>query len=388
MATWMVQYWGDHGTCSKLVDADSRQSALALAEVPLSRVVKVARDRVFPTADFGFATSLKPSRRIQVLFLARALALFASGGANLVNQLITSLPEVSRIAGKRPQSLRDDLELSAKLRHLTFSPAVVAIIESGEKTGRLTDALQVSLLYLKQMLEISGKHSRQLAFGVLLIVASLTMFFSLPLLLTEPIDMLRKLRGVEVNFTLATHVLLLVNALVRDYGWLLALSFGGGVAAVWHFRHVLMEAGPFRVFGSLQKTRRSIHFLVVWRAFRSAGLPLEEQTGTLSSALGARACAHILKRLQRGESLTETLSQRFFSPTLVLAVAGLSQVDIKIFSGIVDMLLTSLREEQQAGASRAAAAMYATGAILTIAMVLLLAFGLIFPIMGASAGAF
>ena len=388
MATWTIRYWGDHGTCSEVVDADSRQSALALAGIPLSRVVKVARERGFPAMGFGLETSLKPSRRIQVLFLARALALFAGGGANLVNRLIASLPELDRVAKKRPQSLRDDLELSAKLRHLAFSPAIVAIVESGEKTGRLTEALEASLLYLKQMLEISGKHSKQFAFGALLIVASLTMFFSLPLLLTEPIDMLRKLNGVEVSFTPATHVLLFVNALVRDYWWLLATLSGCGAFAVWRFRHALAEFAPFRVFGNLQKTRRSIHFLIIWRAFRVAGLPLEEQTGTLSAALGARACAHILKRLQRGESLTETLSRRFFSPTLVLAVAGLSQVDTGTFSGIVDMLLTSLREEQQAGASRAAAAMYAAGAVLTVATVLLLAFGLIFPIMGASAGAF
>ena len=387
MATWTIRYWGDHGTCSKVVDADSRQSALELAEIPLPRVVKIARNRILPAMNFGLEATLKPSRRIQALFLARALALFAGGGASLVNRLITSLPELGRIAKKRPQSLRDDLELSAKLRHLAFFPEVVAIIESGEKTGRLTDALETSLLYLKQMLEISGKNSKQFAFGALLVVASLTMFFSLPLLLTEPIDMLRKLRGIEIGFTPATHVLLFVNALVRDYWWLLVAGLGCGAFAVWRFRHVLAEVAPFRVFGTLQKTRRSIHFLIVWRAFRVAGLPLEEQAGTLSAALGARACAHMIERLRRGESLTETLSQRFFSPTLVLAVAGLSQVNTGVFSGIVDMLLTSLREEQRAGASRAAAAMYVTGAILTIATVLLLAFGLIFPIMGASAGA-
>ncbi len=386
MAAWTIRYWGDDGLCGKVVAADSKASALALADVPSSRVVKITR-RWLLSADGVVASVLSgPSARTQMLFLARALALFAGGGAGLVNRLIVSLPELKRLAGKRFQALRDDLELSAKLRYLGFGPEIVSIIETGEKTGRLTQAIEIALAYLKQNAEIAQKNSKQFLFGTLLIIASLSLFFLLPLLLADPIDTLRNLRGIEVNLTAATYVLLFVRAAVRDYWWLLCASLGAALFLVWKFRYALSRVPPFSVFGALEKTRRSIRFLIVWRAFRVAGIPLEEQTATLAAALGARASAYVLERLRRGESLTDTLDRHFFSPTLVLAVAGLSQVGVEPFSRIVDVLLVSLREEQQVGVSRVATAMYVLGAALAMGTIALVALGLIFPIMSASAG--
>ncbi len=384
MAAWTIQYWGDDGLRGKAVAAVSKSSALALANVPPSRVVKIERRLTAPSFCGRWSA---PAAKIQMVLLARALALFAGGGAGLVNNLITSLPELRRLARKRAEILRDDLEFSAKLRGLEFAPEIVSIIEAGEKTGRLTQALETALTYLKQNTEIAQQNSKQFAFGVLLIAASLSLFFSLPLLLAEPIDTLRNLRDVRVTLTPATYVLLFVNAMVTDYWWLLCAGGAGASFAVWRYRRALSRVPPFSVFGSLEKTRRSIRFLIVWRAFRVAGIPLEEQAATLTSALGAAASARMFERLRRGESLTDTLDRRFFSATLTLAVEGLSQVGVEPFLKIVDLLLTSLREEQQAGAARVAAVMYACGAGLTIGTIALLALGLIFPIMGASAGA-
>ena len=282
--------------------------------------------------------------------------------------------------------MRDDLELSAKLQHLGFFSEVVSIIEAGEKTGRLSVAIKAALVYLKQNIEISGKNSKQLTFGIVLIVSSLSLFFSLPLLLAEPINMLHNLRDIQINLTPATYVLLFVKVVVSDYWWLLCVGIGAISFLGWRFRYSLSQIPPFTVFGDLEKTKRAIHFLIMWRAFRVANIPLEEQVQILRSALGARASAYMIRRLERGESLTDTLSTTFFSSTLVLAIQGLSQVDAKTFLDIVDMLLASLHEERQAKASRVATTMYALGAVFTIATVMLLAFGLIFPIMGASAG--
>ena len=387
MAAWLIRYWGDDGPCRKVVAADSKSSALVLADVPAARIVRVTR-RWMPSPDGSAAAVFPaPSMKIQMLFLTRALALFTGGSAGMVNSLVTSLPRLKRLARKRVRALRDDLELSAKLRCLGFSPEIVSIIETGEKTGTLTRALETSLAYLKQNTELAQKNAGQLTFGILLLVVSLSLFLIMPLFLSEPIDMLRNLRDVDISLTAATHVLLFVNAAVRDYWWLLCA--GGAVVFVsaWKFRHLLTRVPPFSMFGSLEKTRRSICFLVAWRAFRVAGIPLEEQAATLTATLGARASAHVLGRLKNGEALTDTLDGRFFSQTLVLAAPGLAQVGVESFSKIVDVLLVSLNEERQFGAARAATVMYILGAVLTMSTITVLAFGLIFPILGASAGA-
>ena len=386
MTEWVIQYWGDGGLCGKVVAADSKSSALALSRVPLPRVMKITRRRLLSADGFAALLSPRPSAKTQMLFLARALALFASGSVSRINELVVSLPELKRLAGRRLQALRDDLELSAKLQHLGFGAEIVSIIEAGEKTGKLTQALETALTYLKQNIEVEQKNSKQFMFGALLIVVSLSMFFSLPLLLSEPIDTLRNLRDVQVNMTPATYVLLFVSTMVRDYWWLLCAGGGAALFTIWRCRRLLLRVPPFNLFGSLGRIRRSIYFLIVWRAFRVAGIPLEGQTATLRAALGSDVSAQICERLKHGEALTDTLDQRFFSPTLTLATVGLSQVGIESFLKIVDILLVSLYEEQQARTSQAAAAMYTLGAVLSLATVAMLAFGLIFPIMSASAG--
>lgn len=382
MAAWTVHYWGDDGLRDKAVAAESRAAALALAGVPAPRVLKVTRRWWLSDA----VVWLKPPVKIQALFLARALALFTAGNAALVNDLISSLPELRRLAKKRPDALRDDLELSTKIQRLEFSPEIVAIIEAGEKTGRLTQAIETALVYLRRNIEIGQKSSKQFTFGVLLVVVSLSLFFVLPLLLAEPIEMLRGLRDVQVNLTFATYVLLFIKTAVADYWGLLAAGAVAAVTAAWRFRRALSHVPPFGAFLNLEKTKRSISFLVVWRAFRVAEVPLEEQKATLTASIGPTAAAHVFDGLKRGESLSGTLDRRFFSPILTLAAGDLSQIGAETFLKVAETLLTSLHEEQRAGAARVSAIMYAFGVVVTIAIVSLIAFGLIFPIMSTSAG--
>ena len=101
MATWTIQYWGGQGLCNKMVAADSKQSALDIAKIPTSRILKVTHCHFLSLSHLISAVSYRPSAKVQMLFFARSLALFAGGGANLINQVITSLPELKRSDKKR-----------------------------------------------------------------------------------------------------------------------------------------------------------------------------------------------------------------------------------------------------------------------------------------------
>ena len=388
MSTWAVRYWGSDGLRDKIVTANSRSSALELADVPTPRVVKVVRRRMLSRDQLAKLLLPRPSPKTQMLFLARVLALFATGNTGLVDQLITSLPQLRRAVKGNARVLRDDIELSGKLRHLGFNPEVTAIAIAGEKTGRPMQAIEIALTYMKQNMEIREKNSKQIIFGLLLLVVSSLMFFLLPPLLAEPLETLRNLRDVEIALTPATHVLWFVGAAVGEYGGLLCAVLALMGSLLWKFHHSLLRVPPFSVFGRLDGIRRSVRFLLVWRAFRLADIPLEEQRDTLIAALGPYASAHMFGRLRQGETLSDTLDDRFFSSTLTLAAAGLSQVGTDTFAKVVDALLVSLREEQQIASARAAGVLYALGVTLTAATIALLALGLIFPIMSASTVAF
>jgi len=388
MSTWAVRYWGSDGLRDKIVTANSRSSALELADVPAPRVVKVVRRTMLSRDQLAKLLLPRPSPKTQMLFLARVLALFATGNTGLVDQLITSLPQLRRSVKGNARVLRDDIELSGKLRHLRFNPEVVAIAIAGEKTGRPMQAIEIALTYMKQNMEIREKNSKQMIFGLLLLIVSSLMFFLLPPLLTEPLETLRNLRDVEIALTPATHLLWFIGAAVGEYGGLLCAVLALTGSLLWKFRHSLLRVPPFNVFGRLDGIRRSVRFLLVWRAFRLADIPLEEQRDTLIAALGPHASAYMFGRLRQGETLGDTLYDRLFSSTRTLAASGLSQVGADTFAKVVDALLVSLREEQQIASARAAVVLYALGVALTVATIALLALGLIFPIMSASTVAF
>lgn len=377
MSRWALRYWDAAGLRDAVVEADSREAALTAVGCAPARVVEAARVR--PALAAGLRRLRRPSRRDQLLFLVRAGAAYAAAGRVDAGRLIAGFPALARLAAGRGEALRDDLEFSARLAHLGFDATAVAILGAGERAGRLGQAFDATLDYLREHEVARRGAAGPLLMGGVLTAAGAAAFFLMPLILGPALRGMLAIEGIESATTPATTLLLAVDTLAREHAVPLVGALALAAALLWRQRDRLTA------LRRLDNVRRSIRLLLAWRPFHLAGVALEHHRGVLSAALGRRAAPALLRRLAEGESLADVLDPAYFSPTLTLVGDGLASASGAAFEKLSGIVLFSLVEERRVATARLALLLYAAGATLTIGVVLLAALGLIFPILGATA---
>ena len=384
MSQWMVKYWGRNGAETVAVNAPSSAVAVRLTGLPPARIVRVERQ----WAKLWSATvwTPKPSQRVQLLFLVRACAMYSGTGRVHAGELIDEFGALKRLARSRPQVRRADLELSDRIRGLNFDDVLVSLVRAGERTGGLAASLRVAVDYLKMSERIRGATSSQFVLAFLLFGASCLTFFAMPVMLSGALQSLINVRAVQIELTAATHLMLWMDAVLRAYWPLVCGGMAAALGAAWMMRERLRRLRLFAFANRLQRIKRSARLMMVWMPYQIAGLVLEKETALLKRILGENAAAKILPRLGEGESLGDVLDRRWFSETLVQVGRGLSGAYTEDFKRIGAVALEALTEERQMFTRRLATLLYFGGALATMGVVALVAFGLIFPILGATTG--
>ena len=382
MPQWVVEYWGRRGRSRMPVRAGSHASARRSSGVPASRVIRISRD--WSSLRGLDLVARRPGHKTQLLFLVRAQAMLASTGRVAVVELIDQFGELRRMAKYAPQARREDLNLSRRLEYLGFDNIVVTLIVTGERTGTLKETLRAALRYVKMCEKVRNETSSQVSLGLLLFALGLLSLFVLPLVLSEPLQALQNLRGIEIRTTLATDLLLGLNMLITEQLGVLLVAAAAVCAAAVRWRERLGWLWPISLFEKLRNTKRSVQLLMVWVPFRLTRLALENEEDLLSSMLGKDASSALIPRLRMGAALEDVLDARWFSPTLAFAASSLNAAPRADVQSMSDVVMGALLEEQKGQTRRVSLSLYLGGAILTIGVIVMTAFGLIFPILGAT----
>ncbi len=379
---WRVTYWDQQTVQVRKVFAESRSQALKQSGIPRDRVVKVSRSLRFFRQDLVKHSA--SATNAQLLFLVQLSALLSSYRNQGINALVQASPEFKRVAARHPDALRDDLNFSVKLAHLGFPRPVTAIVSAGEKTGRVKECVDEAVKYLKTELDVARNASKHLAFSFLLFGLSVLVFFALPFFVGEPLAALQSLDEVHLSTTWATDVLFGVNRLLRHHLLFLIAAIFSTAGLAWFFRLQILRVYPFNVFERFAKCSRSIRLLLVWRPYRLTGVPLEQESAVLKAVLGENIGAHLLAAMKRGVSLYKGLDEKHFSLSLVAASSELANAGSEDFDRISGVLLDSLSEEKRLMSEKLAALLYLASLTLAVGTIMLVAFGLIYPILGAT----
>lgn len=382
MPRWVVEYWGRAGRSRVSVRAGSYAMVPRLSNVPAGRVIRITRDRSLPELPELFTR--KPSGNVQLLFLVRACAMYASSGRVAVDDLINEFGELRRIAKTEQQVWREDLDLSRRLQYLRFDSVVTVLIVTGERTGTLEQSLRAAMRYIKTRETVRNNTSSQVSMGVLLFALGMLALFSLPLILSEPLRGLQNIRGIEIKTTWATDILFGLNFLLGEQLLFTLTATGAVTVLIVVFRKRLAWIGSFGLMTKLRNTKRSVRLLMTWVPFRLMGLALESEENLLTDVLGKEAAAALIPRLRSGAALGDVLDQRWFSGTLARSGSGLGVATSSDVQPMADAVMSALLEELRSLTGRVAMLLYLGGVAATISVVAIVAFGLIFPIIGAT----
>lgn len=382
MPRWVVEYWGRAGRSRVSVRAGSYAMVPRLSNVPTGRVIRITRDRSLPELPELFTR--KPSGNVQLLFLVRACAMYASSGRVAVDDLINEFGELRRIAKTEQQVWREDLDLSRRLQYLRFDSVVTVLIVTGERTGTLEQSLRAAMRYIKTREAVRNNTSSQVSMGVLLFALGMLALLSLPLILSEPLRGLQNIRGIEIKMTWATDILFGLNFLLGEQLLFTLTATGAATVLVAVFRKRLAWIGSFGLTTKLRNTKRSVRLLMTWVPFRLMGLALESEENLLTDVLGKDAAAALIPRLRSGAALGDVLDQRWFSGTLARSGSGLGVATSSDVQPMADAVMSALLEEMKSLTGRVAMLLYLGGVAATISVIAIVAFGLIFPIIGAT----
>ncbi len=247
------------------------------------------------TIESWMLTRQKMKLKQKVIFF-RLLATMANAGLPILKSLgILERQEKDPVSkaffGKMISGIKSGKNLSATLRDFdgNFSDAECSIIESGEKTGRLNNALVQLADQVEKVADISNKLKGALIYPAGIVIV---MFLCIGVLMTLVVPKLVTMFGDREKLPPITQFLMSVSDAFVNYWWLMAAVFGIAVIAIkmWkntpegHFRFDLILL-HFPIIGPIMKKVVLSKFSRVLSNLLSSGISIVESLRIVSEVV-------------------------------------------------------------------------------------------------------
>lgn len=379
---WKIDYWGKQGKAQMHVLAPDRRQAMQLCGIPTSCIIAARLDL------FCFRVLFKKKRvlsyKAQLVALLNIQANCLTGNFDQAVKFLERNRSSSELLEVAAMARREDLNLSQRLKTLGFDHSVVNVIASGERAGQLNLGVAAAIQYLKQMVRIKQQTLRPIFMSAVLFGIVCVAFFVVPPLTHQSLQPFLQMEEIGFDATLATYILLWLGGAHHAGWWLgvLLLVVVGGVAVGYHKLHFY----PFSVIHAIARSQRSARFLATWSLYRIAGLALEHDSDTLTSTVGLPVAQEMLVRLSQGEALVQTVTTRHFIEMLVQALPALNQYDSDHLKQTTALLLDNFQEDMLQKQKQLSNLCYLAAAALGFLLICLLAYGLMFPLLGSFSG--
>ena len=301
-------------TTSLPVDADSPASARRHPSVARRQVLSVRRHwREW----LGLRRVDMSEQRLLLTQMSMQL-----GRGNLtpeeLERMIARLPTLRRNRQPRSAASLAGLAPAEFLLQLNCHPFAIALCREGERLGQVPDMLLQASDFLHRQQQTRKQLHGPLLRAALYSLAAVGLFTLTPFLFQMLLDRLSS--HVEIQTTLATDILMTLHALLTVY---LPLTLGvlGGLAFAgyrfWNQIRILPLLSD--IDGLIRGQRASTLLTVLAPAFRK-GIHLADLIRSLHPVLGKQTSQYLYARLHAGHSLSQSLSERYFSRTLTIGL--------------------------------------------------------------------
>ncbi|MBL4621382.1 MAG: type II secretion system inner membrane protein GspF [Immundisolibacteraceae bacterium] len=281
---------------------------------------------------FSFSTKKKLSSAALALIM-RQLATMVAGGQPLADCLGAISQQAQPIEAELLRSVRDAIvegqEFSVALAQhpRDFPPLYVASIAAGEKTGRLDQVLNQLAQHAEQSRALKQNLLLALAYPVLLaLVATAIVIALLTYVMPQVIEVFD---AMDVALPLLTRILLSISDLLQQFGWLIVLLIGAGIALLIAARRT--TNGRFRtdkallkapLIGPLIATMEIARFTRTMGLVCGSSVPVPDALQLSASAIENRpihaAVINAKKEVIEGISLYAALRPSGYFPPVLL----------------------------------------------------------------------
>lgn len=337
----------------------------------------------------------------QLYELTRQLATLCSAGIALVDALATlerqlAQPALRNLLVAVRGALGEGHSLAQSLRRQggLFDELYCALVEAGERSGKLAPVLERLAEHLEQVQRQRHKARTALIYPAVLMLVSIAVVIGLMTFVVPKLT--EQFSHTGQTLPLVTRVLIgISDALVLAGPWLLSLALLGGAGAAWLLRKPYWRLRRDRSLLRWPKLGDLLAVLESARLARSlailcgSGVPLLEALQVATATVGNRevhrALQGVREQVEGGVSLHRALSGAGHFPPLLLNMVASGEA-----SGTLPDMLERVADNQERGFTRQVDTLMALFEPLMIllmgAVVLFIVLAVLLPIMQLNQG--
>jgi type II secretory pathway component PulF len=276
-------------------------------------------------------TKLLNSRKKSVkvpefVVVLRQLAVMTNAGISLRESLFeaanaTTDPHLARIIKEAMDDIDSGLNLSTSLQRFEkdIGSISIALIETGEQTGRLADSFSKLANILEQSSEKHKKMKKALRMPIMTSIALIGSFIFLILVVVPKFKSIFSKFGSDLPWP--TQLLLTMEYALSHFGlYMLAVLVGAFMAHKNRYANAQSYRYKFDKFilrfyliGDIIKLSMLSRFNMIIAELLQAGIPLTDAihtaTNTIDNAYFKELFSSIIVSIQRGHSLSEALAE-------------------------------------------------------------------------------
>lgn len=377
-----VRYVDQRGEVHSVsVEARGKLEAEKKVGISSSRILSVSIDLAGTL--FG---QLKRSRlplRTQANFLRGVSARISSGDppSLALDSVVTRMPQFAKYV----QEVRTVQLFSDKLQILGFDPHVIIMAKVGE-TADLGGVLSRGVKDLIKRDALRGELFKAVP-SILVAVLGFLIFLILPHFIGPQIESIMKVKGLTFQTNAATDIVLGLNSAERTVGFgavLIVALAGIGLRVLWT---QLKRIPPFRVVDELQRTRRSLDFVLLFWPLYSAGIKTEPALQKMADGTNGamrESLLGMIHHLNMGGQLATAFERESWSQLLDLAMSGFDRSRDSERAEIMANLAESLESEQRDLITLACRVLNLSALIVSVSAVLMIFLGMTLPLLTAT----
>ncbi|WP_028293350.1 type II secretion system F family protein [Oceanobacter kriegii] len=335
----------DQGTASRVLQ---RQGVMLLGLEEKQKDAKASGD----SRDLFKRRNIKMDEKI---LMTRQLYALTRSGVPIIRAL-TGLsesspnPEIKRVLGEMARTLTAGGDLTTAFRQhpKVFSPIYISMVQVGETTGRLSEALQALINHLEMERETIRRVSTAMRYPTLVIfsmVAAMTIVTLYVIPNFAPV-----FASMDAELPWATRALMATSEFAVNNGAGIAVALI--VAGLLLWKYIQTPGGGLQwdrlklrlpVFGSLFERIALGRFSRSLSMMIDAGVPILRSLAIVSDTVGNKYIGAAVRRMQtgveRGERLTQTAANTGLFTPLVLQMMSVGEE-----TGSIDRLMNDVAD--------------------------------------------
>lgn len=292
---------------------------------------------------------------VDLIFFSRQMYTLLKASVPIMQALrglrdTTQNPAMIKVIGGLIESLDAGLDLTSAMRRHpeVFPPLFVSMVQVGENTGGLPEAMLQLSQYLERDQITHERVASALRYPVIVVIAMVVAMFILNIFV---IPVFAKVYGgFHAQLPLPTRVLIGVSDFMRTYWYLILAAIAGGVFAFLSW--IGTPEGRYRwdrmrlrlpVAGSLMFRATLGRFASALAITVKAGVPLVQSMTVISKVVDnsfiSERILQMRDGIERGETIARTAAATGLFPSMVLQMITVGEE-----TGAVDQLMREVAE--------------------------------------------